>query len=104
MYKFFTILVLGAALMTAGCQTTDADILRAAIQNQTVVIVPPDAMFNCPGKPTPPSATGLTDKKVAKYLVRLDRAHTLCFTSMQSLRDYIGQARIRIERDNKPST
>jgi hypothetical protein len=100
MFKMLTLAFLAVAL--AGCQTTsDGDLLKAAIKNQTVVIVPPEAMYNCPGKPKPPAATGLTDAKVAKYIVRLDRAHSLCFNSIQSLKDYIRQARARVEMDNR---
>lgn len=88
-------------LFLAGCQTTDEALYAAGVKQKLIVVVPPESLYQCPGKPARPNPDTLTDKQTAKYLVRIDAAHTKCFNSVAAVKDYIGKAKARIEADNR---
>lgn len=87
------------ALALAGC-TTDQVQQVQAIRTQYQAIIPPDSLYQCPGKPARPTGQ-LTDRKVAEFIVRLDNAHSVCSHSLEAIRTFATQAKLSIER-NQP--
>jgi hypothetical protein len=95
MKKLMTILALGTALVLAGCET---DGVKPEALTQYQAIVPPNTLYSCPGKPTRPTGT-LTDAKVAEYIVRLDRAHSVCSKSLTHIKAFADQAKLAVEQN-----
>lgn len=96
MKKLLTAIALGMGLVLAGCD-------QAAIQEyktQYQAIVPPDTFYECPGKPPRPTAPGgkIMDRQVAEYIVRLDRAHSICSRSLQAIKAFAEQAKLTVEQ------
>lgn len=96
--KFALIAVAAASLLLAGCQTDQAAIQEYKTEYRA--IVPPESLYQCPAKPPGPKAPGghITDSQVAEYIVKLDRAHSICSKSLEAIRAFARQAQLTVER------
>ncbi len=84
-----------AGLGLAGCNENQV----IEYQTQYRAIVPPDVLYQCPGKPAKPTAP-VTDKKVAEFIVKLDNAHSVCSKSLDAIRAFAEQAKLTVETNN----
>lgn len=95
-------ILIGFALMASlglgACQTDQATIQEYKTEYRA--IVPPESLYQCPGKPPGPKAPGghITDSQVAEYIVKLDRAHSICSKSLQAIKAFAAQAQLTVER------
>ena len=84
-------LVIIAALLMAGCQST---VPTTKLQ----VVTPPDQMYDCPIKKQWPSWKTLNDTDVSKTVVELYKNNSRCKNSVDAIRKYLADAKARIER------
>jgi hypothetical protein len=84
-------LVIIAALLLAGCQST-------APTTKLQVITPPDQMYDCPIKTKWPDYKTLNDTEVAKTVVELYKNNSRCKASVDAIRKFLSNAKARIER------
>jgi len=97
MKKLLSVLVLlGIGIFVTGCNEQQV----AEFKTQYRAIVPPDTFYECPGKPPRPVAPEgkIRDSQVAEYIVRLDRAHSICSRSLQAIRAFANQAKLTVEQ------
>ena len=83
-------LVIIAALLMAGCQST---VPTTKLQ----VVTPPDQMYDCPIKKQWPNWQKLNDTEVAKTVVELYKNNTRCKASIDAIQKYLADAKTRIE-------
>ena len=83
-------LVIIAALLMAGCQST---VPTTKLQ----VVTPPDQMYDCPIKKQWPNWKTLNDTEVAKTVVELYKNNTRCKASVDAIRKFLTDAKTRIE-------
>ena len=83
-------LVIIAALLMAGCQST---VPTTKLQ----VVTPPDQMYDCPIKDKWPNWQKLNDTDVAKTIVELYKNNARCKNSVDAIRKYLTDAKTRIE-------
>ena len=77
-------------LLLAGCQST-------VTSTKLQVITPPDEMYDCPIKTKWPNWQHLNDTDVAKTIVELYKNNTRCKNSVDAIRNYLADAKARIE-------
>ena len=78
------------SLLLAGCQST-------VTSTKLQVITPPDEMYDCPIKTKWPNWQHLNDTDVAKTIVELYKNNTRCKNSVDAIRNYLADAKARIE-------
>ena len=83
-------LVIIAALLLAGCQST-------APTTKLQVVTPPDQMYDCPIKKQWPNWQKLNDTDVAKTIVELYKNNARCKNSVDAIRKFLADAKTRIE-------
>lgn len=66
------------------------------------VVVPEESMFQCDWVERFPESRTLTDLQVARLLVELHQNNIRCRNSIQSIRNFLEDARIRIEEGREP--
>jgi hypothetical protein len=96
MKQFFVAVALLGMTVLGGCTTDEIQ----ATRTQYEAIVPPDTLYECPAKPARPTEP-VTDKKVAEFIVKLDRAHSICSHSLQAIKAFAAQAQLSVEQ-NQP--
>lgn len=96
--KFLSALAIIGTIFLAGCVTDEPTIQQ--YKTEYKAIVPPDTLYQCPGKPPKPTAPGgkIMDSQVAEYIVKLDRAHSICSKSLEAIRAFAQQAKLQVER------
>mgnify|MGYP003704360759 CR=1 FL=1 len=82
-------LVIIAALLLAGCQST--------VSTKLKVVTPPDQMYDCPIKDKWPNWQKLNDTDVAKTIVELYKNNARCKNSVDAIRKFLADAKTRIE-------
>lgn len=91
------IAVLAAALL-AGC-AHDGIVTRPV----SVVITPDESMYQCTTvrKSEIPNVDKLSDKQLAALLALYDERLNICYNSQEAVREFIKEAKERIEQDNQ---
>jgi len=80
-------LLLATLLVLAACGSKPA-----LIRTNTVVVMPEEALFNCPTVDTLPQSATLTDVQVARLIVQLYQNNAVCKNSMTALRTFLENA------------
>lgn len=89
--------VLVAPFLLIGC-ASEPVVVRST---QQVVIMPERSMFNCPTIATFPDSRTLTDVQVARLIVQLYQNNTVCRNSMNTLREFLENAKRTAEAANQ---
>ena len=79
------------ALLLAGCQST------AVPEMKMQVVTPPESMYDCPIKRQWPNYQTLNDTDVARTIVELYKNNKRCKASVDAIRKYLTDAKVRIE-------
>jgi uncharacterized protein YcfL len=82
-------LLLVFPLFLAACGT-DSVVVTSTRQQ---VVMPEEAMFNCPTVDQLPATRNLTDVQVARLIVQLYQNNTTCKNSMTTLRKFLEDAK-----------
>ena len=90
-------IVLVAPLLLAAC-ASEPVVVRST---QQIVVMPQESMFNCPTVATFPETRTLTDVQVARLIVQLYQNNTTCKNSMNTLRQFLENAKRTAEAENK---
>ena len=78
------------SLLLTGCQST--------VSSPTIkVVTPPEQLYDCPIKTKWPNWQHLNDTDVAKTIVELYKNNTRCKNSVDAIRNYLADAKARIE-------
>ena len=90
---------LGAGLLLSACGSTDTVVVTST---QYRVVVPDSTMFACDTVSQFPEARTLTDLQVARLLVELHQNNVRCRNSIVAIRNFLDDAKIRIEEGREP--
>lgn len=82
-------IVLVFALLLASCTTTP----KVITQYQTIVVTPPDALYNCPNIKKIPNADTLTNQEVAVFIKTLYQYNKTCGINMDQIKKFVEQAK-----------
>ena len=93
------ILLIVPALMLAGCATTMPP--PALVRTEQVVVIPDDALFNCPNVRRFPNPENLTDAQVAELLVTLHRNNTNCQRNINAIKLALEEAKKTAEQSKQ---
>jgi uncharacterized protein YcfL len=93
--KYFSIILL-LSLALAGCQTTQPTILV----NKNVVVLPDEALYNCPLIKNFPDPDKLTDKQVAKLLITSYKNNAECKRSIDGIKKFLEDSKRTIESEH----
>lgn len=85
-------------LMLGGCATTPE---QALVRTEQVVIIPDNALFNCPNVRKFPRTETLTDAQVAELLVTLHRNNTNCQRNINAIKKSLEEAKKTAEQNNQ---
>jgi hypothetical protein len=66
------------------------------------VVIPEESMFACDTVERFPESRTLTDLQVARLLVELHQNNVRCRNSMQAIRQFLDDAKIRVEEGREP--
>lgn len=95
------IIVLLLAGLLAGCSLTGKK-EPPVIQNQIIVISPPENLFNCPQLGKVPSPETLTNKQLADIITKLIRYNRTCGINMNAIHEYVTKAQEALqEKESK---
>ena len=91
MKKLLTISAIILPLFLTACQTTPTVVNNT----QTIVISPPESLFNCPqlNRMSLPDPTTLTNRQIADILVKLEKYNRICGINMNQIQAYIERAK-----------
>lgn len=93
MKKIALISILG--LLVTGCQTTDI------IDKKNVVVMPSNALYNCPALTYYPKSETLTDIEVAKVIRNLYANNVQCRNSLNAIRKFLNNAQKTVNDSEK---
>ena len=82
--------ILILTLFLAGCNSSP-------VTTKLQVITPPEQMYDCPIKKQWPNWRTLNDTEVARTVVELYKNNTRCKNSVDAIRKFLTNAKIRIE-------
>lgn len=88
------ILFLGL-LLIAGCTSNDPQLVQTKLE----VVVPDDKLYNCPTLKKFPKADTLTDIQVSQTILELYKNNVTCKNSLESIKQYLDQAKTRLENN-----
>lgn len=83
-------LVVLSVILLAGCNSTGTT-------TKLKVVTPPEQMYDCPIKKQWPNWKTLNDTEVARTVVELYKNNTRCKNSVDAIRKFLTNAKIRIE-------
>lgn len=86
-------LVIIPFLLLAGCQSTQPNL----VQTKLAVVTPPEEMYDCPIERQYPNWQTLNDVEVAKTLIKLHKNNIRCKNSLDTIKKYLEDAKVRIE-------
>jgi hypothetical protein len=89
--------VLVAPLFLVAC-ASEPVVVRST---QYQVVMPQESMFNCPTVASFPDSRTLTDVQVARLIVQLYQNNTTCRNSMNTLRQFLENAKKTAEANNQ---
>lgn len=90
---------LGAGLLLSACASPDPVVVTSTKYR---VVVPEESMFACDTVSRFPESRTLTDLQVARLLVELHQNNVRCRNSMQAIRHFLEDAKIRVEEGREP--
>lgn len=90
-------LMLVAAFLLAGCQTTTPKI----DSQQLVLIEIPNSLYNCQLPPKPPAAATLTNRQIANYIDILYKRLVECNVNMEKIKLFVEQSKRSLEAKQK---
>ena len=79
--------LIGLALLLAGCQST------SIIDKQNVVVMPSNAIYDCPQLTYYPKPETLTDIEVAKLLKNIYANNVKCRNSINAIRKFLNDSK-----------
>jgi len=89
--------ILVAPLFLVACASEP--VVVRSVQHQ--VVMPQESMFNCPTVASFPEPRTLTDVQVARLIVQLYQNNTTCRNSMNTLRQFLENAKRTAEANNQ---
>jgi hypothetical protein len=89
---------LGAGLLLSACASDPVVVTSTKYR----VVIPEESMFACDTVSQFPEARTLTDLQVARLLVELHQNNVRCKNSVQAIRHFLDDAKIRIEEGREP--
>jgi len=96
-----TVVILGAVLLLTACASPEPVVVTSTKYR---VVVPEESMFACETVSRFPEPRTLTDLQVARLLAELHQNNVRCRNSMQAIRQFLDDAKIRAEEGREPST
>jgi hypothetical protein len=93
-----TIATLAAGLLLSACASDPVVVTSTKYR----VVMPEEGMFTCDTVSRFPEPRTLTDLQVARLLVDLHQNNIRCRNSMQAIREFLEDAKIRIEEGREP--
>jgi hypothetical protein len=96
MMRKVLVLALLVPLTLAGCVTSKQPI--TLVKEVPHVIIPPDALFNCPQvkKINIPDFNTATNQEIANFIALLYKYNKICGGNMEALKKYIQQAQKKL--------
>jgi len=88
------ILIVGAALSLAACQTTEQP--QLITKTYTTVDIPSELLAGCPIVKLPASKT-ITNRQLAELIVTYSVNNVKCNNSVQAIKKYLQEAKIVVE-------
>lgn len=89
------ILIVAAAIMLAGCQTTEPTVVTTT---KYKIIIPADAMYKCPKIGNLPDPDTLTDLQIAHLLEKLSENNAICRASIEQVKIFLKKSKAQFER------
>jgi len=89
---------LGAGLLLSACASDPVVVTSTKYR----VVIPEESMFACDTVSQFPEARTLTDLQVARLLVELHQNNVRCKNSVQAIRQFLDDAKIRVEEGREP--
>lgn len=86
-------LVIIPFLLLAACQSTQPNL----VQTKLAVVTPPEEMYDCPIERQYPNWQTLNDVEVAKTIIKLHKNNVRCKNSLDTIKKYLEDAKVRIE-------
>lgn len=97
--KFYAIIALSAMLLPlAACATTSQTVV---VQQEPIVIAPPNTLYSCPQVSKLPDPATLTNRDLANLITTLIKDNKICGANMNSIRTYVDKARMQILENKK---
>ena len=93
-----TAVVLAAGLFLSACASDPVVVTSTKYR----VVMPEESMFSCDAVSRFPEPRTLTDLQVARLLVDLHQNNVRCRNSMRAIRDFLEDAKIRVEEGREP--
>ena len=94
-----TVVTLGALLLLTACTSPEPVVVTSTKYR---VVMPEDSMFTCETVSRFPEPRTLTDLQVARLLAELHQNNVRCRNSMQAIRQFLDDAKIRVEEGREP--
>jgi hypothetical protein len=94
-----TVVTLGALLLLTACASPEPVVVTSTKYR---VVMPEDSMFTCETVSRFPEPRTLTDLQVARLLAELHQNNVRCRNSMQAIRQFLDDAKIRVEEGREP--
>ena len=85
---FGSLVILFLLVMLGSCASKDI----VLTETKPMVIKPPASMYNCPTIQSWPRTAGMTDRDVARLLVKLYENNQTCKHSLDAIRAYLDEA------------
>jgi hypothetical protein len=94
-----TVVTLGAVLLLTACASPEPAVVTSTKYR---VVMPEESMFACETVSRFPEPRTLTDLQVARLLAELHQNNVRCRNSMQAIRQFLDDAKIRVEEGREP--
>lgn len=91
--KYIAALVL--LLTLGGCMTSKVE--PPVVINRTIVISPPETLFNCPQIGKLPNWETLTNQQLADLIEKLYRYNKICKINMNAIEEYVAKAQAALD-------
>lgn len=92
------VLVAALAVLLAGCSSVEPTVITVRHR----VVLPEESMYACDTVERFPDSRTLTDLQVARLLVDLHQNNVRCRNSMETIRRFLEDSRVRIEEGREP--
>lgn len=89
MKKIALILMIGSALALAGCKSKTVTVGPT----KTIVVVPPETLYNCRRVNLPSNWEVITNEEIAKLIATLAQTNEKCAMSIDKIRKYLLEAK-----------
>lgn len=97
MKKIALILMLGSSLALAGCKSQTVTVGPT----KTIVVVPPETLYNCRRVNLPTNWEVITNEEIAKLISTLVQTNEKCAMSLEKIRKYLTEAK-KLHESSKP--